>query len=185
MRQRLNRQCRKQIQRGHADGTRANQRTHFKSYNKFCTEYCYQPFPADDWRYCQYAQYLHIQGKKPGTVDNYVSTVRVLHRLQNLLTPTTGQIHYKLISELYKKFRKEPVRQATPMSHQMLLKLVERVNLDQELEAVAWTSVLVGFSMILRVSNLGPHTRSKFDPNNHFLRSDLVVKQGLWSLGVR
>ena len=177
--------CRSNIRKGNTEGTRANHRTHYNSYVKFCEEYRYPPFPADDWRYCLFAQYLESQGKKPGTVDNYVSTVRVLHKLQNYYSPQPGQIHYKMLSQSFKKQRKEPIRQAVPITHQLLLKIFEKVQVWVELEAVAWTAVLVGFSMVLRISNLGPRTRDKFDPANNFVRNDLAEKDGILSLGVR
>ena len=71
------------------------------------------------------------------------------------------------------------------MTHQILLKMFEKVNLNSELEVVAWTSVLVGFSMILRVSNLGPRTRKDFEQKRHLLHSNLQVLEGFWSIGIR
>ena len=114
-----------------------------------------------------------------------VSTVRVLHKLQNLPTTQEGQIHYKMLLDSFKKERREPVKQATPMTHRYLLKLVQDVKIHVELKAVAWMATLVGFSMLLRVSNLGPPTHAKFNPEQHFARSDLMIKEGLWALGVR
>ena len=181
----LNQQCKSSIRRGNTKGTRANHRTHYSSYVGFCNEFEYEPFPADNWRYCQYAQYLKTQHKKPGTVNNYVSTIRVLHQLQGYAVPPPGQIHYKMLMEFLKKDRKDPVKQATPMDHGNLFRLFEHVDLNSELEAVGWTAVLMGYSMMLRVSNLGPMTRAKFDIDQNFTRADLQLRQGHWSLGVR
>ena len=75
----------------------------------------YEPFPADNWRYCQFAQYLAWEDMVPETVDNYMGTVRVLQRLQNLPVPPQGQIHFKLASEGLKKKCKKPVKQAVPI----------------------------------------------------------------------
>ena len=46
-------------------------------------------------------------------------------------------------------------------------------------------AVLVAFTLILRVSNIGPAARKDFNSHQHFLRSDLVLKEGIWTLGVR
>ena len=77
------------------------------------------------------------------------------------------------------------VRQAQPMTHDILRKNFLVVDLMQELHAVAWTGALVAFTLILRVSNIGPDARDEFDPFKHFLRSDLVVKQGVLTMKVR
>ena len=112
----LSRRCLQKIHRGHAKGTRQNHRTHYTAYLRFCDEFKYSPFPADSWRYCQFAQFLDEE-KKLGTVENYVSTIRTLHKINLLAVPEDGQIHYKLLTECLKKERSEPVKQAEPMSH--------------------------------------------------------------------
>ena len=183
-RMKLNQHCRHNIKYADAAGTRANHRTHYAAYLRFCKEYMFRPFPADEWRYCQFAQFLSAEHKEFGTIQNYCSSVRTLHRLQGLPVPETDQIHYSKTIQCFKKARKTPVKQATPMTHETLLQLFQHVNLTQELEAVAWVAVLVGFCLILRVSNLGPVSRNKFDPDKNFVRGDLQYKQGFYTLSV-
>ena len=84
-----------------------------------------------------------------------------------------------------RKERKTPVRQAAPIGHHNLLSIFQQVNLNNELEVVTWVLLLVGFSLVLRVLNLGPVSRDKFDPEKNFCRSDLVFKQGYWILQVK
>ena len=60
-----------------------------------------------------------------------------------------------------------------------------QVNFTKEFEAVAWVAVLVGFTVMLRVSNLGPRARKDFDQHMHFLRGDLSYRQELLMLSVR
>ena len=177
--------CGKSIRTANTAGTNDNHRTHLKFYLQFCNEYMYQPFPADYWRYCQFGQFLSWQGKKPGTINNYVSTVRLLHKLEGYDTPEPGQIHYNKISNSFKKQRTKPMKQAAPMTHQLLFRIFEHVNLAVELEAMTWTAVLVGFSVILRISDLGPETREKFRPDQHFTKADLEFEDGYWNLYIR
>ena len=184
-RHKLNIACRKNVKQGHADGTRTNHRSHHNSYIKFCDEYRFQPYPASNWRYCQYAQYLSNKNRKPGTIHNHISSIKTLHKLQNLKVPDDGQIHYKLITKSFEKQRLEPVKQATPISHKLMQKLFQQVDLTQELEAVAWTAVLVGFSAMLGVSNLGPRTRKLFDHTKHMIRSDLKFERDIWNITIR
>ena len=175
----------KSVKKGHADGTRENHRSHHRAYLRFCDEYAYEYYPADDWRLCMYAQYLFQQGKRPGTVDNHISSIRVIHRMagMNGLNPT--DIHYKLLSDGLKRQCKVPVRQACPIKHENLRSIFEKIDLTIELNHVAWTAILVGFNLVLRVSNLGPSTRKLFDPSKNLLRLDLQMKEGCLAIGIR
>ena len=112
----LNQHCRHNIKYADAAGTRANHRTHYAAYLRFCKEYMFRPFPADEWRYCQFAQFLSAEHKEFGTIQNYCSSVRTLHRLQGLPVPETDQIHYSKTIQCFKKARKTLVKQATPMT---------------------------------------------------------------------
>ena len=165
-RKELNMSCSYTMKSAHTQGTRNNHNTHHKSYIRF-------------------TQYLADQDKVPETVDNYVSTVRLLHKLEGLPVPENGQIHYKLMSEGLRKLCKKPVKQADPISHEKLMDLFHHINFAAELEAVAWTAVLVGHALVLRVSNLGPRTRSTFDCHRHFVRADFQLKNGYPALAIR
>ena len=180
-----NQQCQQAIRRADAEGTRHNHRTHYSTYLRFCNEYMYQPFPANEWRYCQFTQFLAQENKQYGTIQNYCSTVHTLHRLDGWQVPQHNQIHFIKMIENLKKNRKQPIKQAAPMTHEILVDLFPYVDISKEVEAVAWVAVLVGFPLILRVSNLGPPTRVKFNPDKHFVRNDLDNKQGYLTLSVR
>ena len=117
--------------------------------------------------------------------DNYVSTVRTLHKLRGLRCPEKAQIHYRLISNGLRRQSDRPVKQADALNHDLLLQFFEQVNFAEELEAVVWVAVLVGFTLILRVSNIGPPARKDFNPKQHFLRSDLIIKEGVPTMAVR
>ena len=116
---------------------------------------------------------------------NYVSTVRVVHRLQGLECPHRSQIHYNLLSNGLKRTCDKPVRHASPMTHEVLRTLVRVVDFSKELEVVAWIAVLVAFTLILRVSNIGPRTRSGFHRLHHLTWADLILKKGLLMMCIR
>ena len=71
------------------------------------------------------------------------------------------------------------------MTHQVLLDLYPVVDFNKEVEAVTWVSVLVGFSMVLRVSNLGPPARKDFSAHKHFTRNDYQLWRNVPSLCIR
>ena len=154
-------------------------------YIRFCDKYLYNPYPATSWRLCQYAIYLAREEKVPETIQNYVSTIRMLHQVNNLHIDDTHHIHLTKINEALKKDCKKPVRQASPMTHEILRQLFPDVNFACELEAVAWVSLLVGFSLVLRVSNLGPPSHNKFNRDMNLVRHDLQSYQERLTLNIR
>ena len=152
---------------------------------RFCDIYYLNPYAASDWQFVQFAQYLFDQEKKPDTVQNYISSIRILHRLADIQCPSSDQIHFKMLMDSFKRQCDKPVRQAEAIDHNTLKILFTQVNLNEELEAVAWTSVLIGFNLVLRVSNLGPVARNKFDATKNLLRSDYMIRKGFPSLAIR
>ena len=90
-----------------------------------------------------------------------------------------------MVSQCLKREQEDPVKQATVMTHEVLLKLVEHVDFSSELQAVAWVAVLVGFYLILRVSNLAPISRTQFSKRYCLTRSDVYWKKGFWTVGIR
>ena len=123
--------------------------------------------------------------KVPETIDNnYVSTIRTVHKLKCLPVPESSPIHFRLTSEGFKKKCKKPVQQADPISHDILDKVFPHVKFDQELEAGTWVAVLVGFNLMLHVSNLGLVTRADFDPYKQFTRADFQIYEGHPALSI-
>ena len=185
LRARLNKNTVHAVKHGNTHSTRVNKRVHIEAYYRFCDIYKFRPFPPTDWRYCQFAMHLADEGKAPGTVDNYVSTVCTTHRLAGFDAPVPNQIHFRMISDYIEKTNARPVKQAEPITEMALKVMFTAVNFDSELEAVAWTAVLVAFQGLFRGSNIGQPTRKTFDADRNFIRSDLYVKDGFLTVCVR
>ena len=119
-RHQLNTDCIRSIKAGYADGTRANRRTHHKAFLRFCDEYVFEPYPTTEWRLVQFAQFLFAENKKPDTVVNYVSSIRVIHRLAGMECPNVSQVHYAMLTSGLKRKCDRPLNQAEPMDHSTL-----------------------------------------------------------------
>ena len=65
------------------------------------------------------------------------------------------------------------VKQAEPITPQLLLRMSKVVNYKDKIEIIAWTALLLGFYMFLRKSNLVPDTMDKFDQVQQFQRADV------------
>ena len=65
------------------------------------------------------------------------------------------------------------IKQAVPITPELLLKMGKVVNYLDQVEMVAWVGVLLGFYMFLRKSNLVPDTMESFEPEHQFRRADM------------
>ena len=65
------------------------------------------------------------------------------------------------------------VKQAAPVTPELLIKISKVVNYRDQVEMVAWVGVLLGFYMFLRKSNLVPDTMNTFDKDYQFTRADM------------
>ena len=65
------------------------------------------------------------------------------------------------------------IKQAAPITPQILVRLSKVVNYRDQVEMVAWVGVLLGFYMFLRRSNLVPDSRTTFDKEHQFTRADM------------
>ena len=64
------------------------------------------------------------------------------------------------------------VKQASPITPQILARMSKVVNYRDKVEVIAWTATLLGFYMFLQKSNLVPDAMEKFEPIQHFTRAD-------------
>ena len=150
-RQRLESAVKQNIKRANAEGTQVNHQSQHKKYLEFCSDYQFKPFPASEWQICLYSQYLSDQDKKPRTIENYVSFVRVFHKLVGLSPPDLKNIHYQWLCADLKRNGMEPVKQAHPIDHDKLTQIFLFVNLADELHAVAWTAILVSCNLVMNL----------------------------------
>ena len=72
-----------------------------------------------------------------------------------------------------KRIMPHAVKQAEPITPEILVKLSKVVNFKDPVEMVAWTAVLLGFYLFLRKSNLVPDTMNNFNAEQQFCRNDI------------
>ena len=74
-----------------------------------------------------------------------------------------------------KKVMMTPIKQAQPMTPQILLDMHDMLDLDQLEDVDFWAAVLIGFFAMLRKNHLVPNHHSEFDPKNQFTRWHLLL----------
>ena len=135
-------------------------------------------FPTTSWQLSRFAQDLNNQGRAPGTVSNYISVIRTLQALKGFKNVDLYDIALKLHLKGLANLSDYVVKQAEPMTPDLLLKISKLVNKSNKKEVACFTAVLVGFFLLLRKSNMVPDARegrNGFDQNKQFVRKDLQV----------
>ena len=119
----------KKMKKVRAVKTHKNIAMHAKIYKIFCKRFSLIPFPAPAWQFCRFAVYLADTHKlKPGSVSNYVGSVRMLHKIGDYLCPSSNQIWYDMMIKGIRKDDVQPVWQAQAITPQILRKLAATVR---------------------------------------------------------
>ena len=154
------------------ESTKKNLLTQLNSYQKFCNRYMLQYFPCDNRQLCRFGQHLKSTFESPDAVGNYLSGIHTMLALLGLEIPDVKDRHMQMFITGLKRTMVHAVKQAAPVTPQILLCISKVVNYRDRIEVIAWTVVLLGFYMFLRKSNLVPDAMDKFEPLHQFTRAD-------------
>ena len=157
------------------DSTKKNLLTYLKAYSLFCDRFGFDLFPCDNKQLCRFVQYLARTFTSAEAVGNYQSGVRTCHALLGLEIPDPKDKQMQMFSQGLKRILIHAIKQAEPMTPELLLKISKVVNYRDQVEMVAWVATLLGFYMFMRRSNLVPDTMDNFNINEQFCRADLNI----------
>ena len=167
--------------KGYQPGTTKNLRTYINRYLDFCIEYKLPPVPANGAQLRRFAQYLADSPTISAieTINNYLWGLRTFHRMLNLPPPDTTEFLTGLTLRGLKLVLARPIRQAEPMTPEIMEKMFVFVNTQEEEQMVAWTALVVGFHLLLRKSNLVPDTQGTFDSTKQLARKNLCLAKNV------
>lgn len=165
--------------KGYQDSTKRNLVSQINRYLQFCIQFGLMPFPADAIQMRRYAQFLSESVKAIATVQNYMSAVRTYHYLVGANPPPRTSDCFMLNQTLrgLRLVMARPVRQAEPITPELLCQMHQFVNIKNQQQLVAWVAILLGFHMMLRKSNLVPE--GQFQPGKQLARRSITVGEGL------
>ena len=155
------------------ESTKKNILCCLRAYEKFCDRYQLPYFPCDNQQLCRFRQHLSRTFESPEAVGNYQSGVRTCLALLGLQIPDAKDRQIQMFMMGLKRMMVHEVKQAAPITPEILMKLSKVVDYRDQVELVAWTGLLLGFYMFLRKSNLVPDTMDTFNPEHQFRRADL------------
>ena len=154
------------------DSTKKNLLTYLSAYQKFCDHYMLPYFPVDNNQICRFGQHLARTFQSPDAVGNYQSAIQTFSALLGLPIPNPLEKEMQMFSQGLKRIMEHEVKQAAPITPEILLRMSRVVDYTCQIDMVAWVGTLIGFTMFLRKSNLVPDTMTTFNPQMQFTRQD-------------
>ena len=140
---------------------------------KFCAHYGLRDIDSSVDTLCTYISFLTQRFTSPQSVANYISGVRLLHKLLGVESQALASFDVSLMLRAAKLNMRHTPRRKMPVTpvllHQLCL-LSEGLGTIGVLLKVAMTFAYYG---MLRQSNLAPRTSSAFDPTRHTTRQDI------------
>ena len=146
------------IKFAYAPGSYSNMVTKRKRHMEFCYLFDLTPFPVTEWQCVRFTTYLSFWFKSPQSIKNYVSGICILNKL-NGFGKVQRNILYRNAIRGIRRQLKHKTKQAEPMTRELLLKIVEIVDIDNDKELAIWVCMLFSFNLFLRKSNLVPESR--------------------------
>lgn len=158
-----------------APSTLDNLRCKIRAYILFCLFYKVTDFPANLQTICNYAQFLARTFNSIQSVQNYISSVKLLHIVSGFPFPHISTLEYKLLIKGLTKLNPFIPRQALPITPLILLKIHSLLDLNNPSHATYWCLFVLAFFLFARKSNMVPPSRTRFDPAKHLCRRDLLL----------
>ena len=120
-------------------------------------------FPCDNRQLCRFGQHLSRTFEAPESVGNYQSGMQTMMALIGLEIPDVKDRQMQMFITGLKRVMNHVIKQAAPITPQLLVRLSKVVNYRDRVEVIAWTATLLGFYLFLRKSNLVPEAMDKFN----------------------
>ena len=159
---------------GMAPSTRKNFKTHVTAYVGFCLYYNLDMFPADVLQEHRYLQYLSEFHKNIDSSKSYVGGMRALHEMFQFKAPPADDYMYQLTATGLCREKGHVVRQAALVTLEILAQISQVVNLNDDIQYATWVTLLAGFYLLFRKSNLVPDSCINFDPRKQLTRGNFV-----------
>ena len=135
------------------ESTKKNLLSQLTAYEKFYNRYLLIYFPLDNTQLCRFGQHLSATHTSPDSVNNYISGMRTCTALLGFEAPDVDDKQMKMFSTGLKRAMPHSIKQAEPVTPQLLVRLSKVINYNYQVEIVAWTGLLLGFYMFLHKSN--------------------------------
>ena len=125
-----------------------------------------------------YVEYLAQHFTAHKSVQNYVSGVRLLHKLLGIDAPALYSFDLALMLRATKLTMTAIPQQKLPITPSILSQLCHNCAGRGEQGIILRCAIVFAFFGFLRISNLAPQTSALFNPRKHTCRGDIIIVKG-------
>lgn len=157
----------------YAEGTRKNFKVQWESYLLFCTYFNLVSLPASTKTLQMFAQFLSRTFKSTDSINNYINGVKSMHRFLGYSTEHINNFILNLSLKGMAKLKPYCVKQAEPITPEILSKIAKFMNFSDKDNIVFWCLFLFAFFLLARKSNLVPTSLKDIKENKILFRRDI------------
>ena len=170
------------LERGFIDNsnklsTQQNHLSRKKRYKEFCEFSRIKPYPVTEFKISKFAVFLSDIMKTVESIKMYCGTICEENELLGYKPVRRGLKYHKTLAGIKRKLRHR-VKQAAPMTPELLCEILTVVNLHDDKEFVTWVATITCYSLVLRKSNIVPLKRIH-DKVQNISRKDVRYSNGV------
>ena len=148
----------------YAKGTLKNLACQWRAFRCFSISINLFQWPVSEHTLCLFAQFLAYSFHSVSLVKNYLVGIKTIHVLCKARPPNLSNIEVRLTLMGLNKTMVNVVKQAEPITPEILLDIVVHLDLTKRMDLVFWGVLVVGFFTFFRKSNLVPDAIDEFNP---------------------
>ena len=160
------------IKAAYRPSTRAAHNTHCRTYLSFVL-FMNLPLSFSLYSLLAFLEFLNINNMSPWVIQNYLSSLKNFAKSRGW---DISSFDHKLVLDysrsitINSSFSPVPKGIFDLKTLALIIQTCDLLN-DPPLYKAAF---LLAFFAFLRMSNIAPHSKQKFDPHIHFLRQDII-----------
>ena len=175
--------CNATLKTAYRPGTTRNYLCRVNGYLRFCYFYQYPAFPTQEHTLIRFSRYLANGVTSYDTIKGYLSTIKKSHELAGLPFPEKCHLLKHQLLALRKELA-HPVKKSAPVTPTSLSEMYAWVDKSSPLELTCYASLVVGFTLFLRKSNLVPEAQEKFNMKEQLTLGDVGKMGQLYVLSI-
>ena len=158
-------------------GSRLNVLSHLRQLSIFCVAFgeIFLPVSRDTLlgfielmsRSCGYEHITHV-----------LSSIKFLHQFTDHLYPGDS-FEFKVLLRGLKRKLAKPLKQALPITPEMLIIMYQHVNISIPSQLAHWTAFIFALRLLFRKSSIAPESLSKFNTEKDFSRQKAFLSEGV------
>ena len=158
-------------------GTSANHRAQAELFMAFCIYIEVDYYNPTTETICLYIEYLSQHFSSPQSINNYVSGIRMMHKLLGSECPAMDSFEVTLmLRACHLTIQHRPLRRL-PMTIELLTEIVH-ISDSMGIEGKVFKfAMLASFYGFLRQSNLALRSPTSFDPDRNTCRQDVFYAE--------